>query len=41
MYYDEDALMESFDKWDNRVKRERFLKRMQHKLHAKEGRFAS
>jgi hypothetical protein len=38
MIYDEDALMESFDKWDNRAKRERFLKRMEHKLNAKESR---
>lgn len=38
MIYDEDALMDSFDKWDSRVKRERFLKRMEHKLHSKEQR---
>jgi hypothetical protein len=38
MTYDEEALMENFDKWDNRVKRERFRKRMEHKLHAKEQR---
>jgi hypothetical protein len=38
MTYDEEALMDNFDKWDNRVKRERFLKRMQHKLRAKEQR---
>jgi hypothetical protein len=36
MYYDEDALMESFDKWDNRERRQRFLRRMEHKLNAKE-----
>lgn len=36
MYYDEDALMESFDKWDDRDRRERFLKRMEHKLNVKE-----
>ncbi len=35
-YYDEDALMESFDRWDNRQRRERFLRRMEHKLNAKE-----
>ena len=36
MYYDEDTLMESFDKWDNRERRQRFLRRMEHKLNAKE-----
>lgn len=38
MYYDEDALMDSFAEWDSREKRERFIKRMQHKFHAKEQR---
>ncbi len=38
MYYDEDAFMENFDKWDNRERRERFLRRMEHKLNAKEHR---
>jgi hypothetical protein len=38
MYYDEDALMDSFDKWDSRDKRERFIRRMEHKLYAKEHR---
>lgn len=41
MSYDEDTLMESFDKWDNRERRQRFLRRMGHKLHAKEYRLAS
>jgi len=36
VYYDEDMLMESFDKWDNRERRQRFLRRMEHKLNAKE-----
>ncbi len=40
MYYDEDALMESFDKWDNRERRQRFLRRMEHKLNSKEQRIA-
>lgn len=40
MYYDEEELMETFDKWDNRDKRARFLRRMEHKLNAKESRFA-
>ena len=40
MYYNEDALMESFDKWDSQQRRQRFLKRMEHKLNAKEHRFA-
>jgi hypothetical protein len=40
MYYDEDSLMESFDKWDNRNKRETFIKRMEHKLNAKEHRYS-
>ena len=38
MYYDEDALMDSFDKWNDRKKRERFIHRMEHKLQAKENR---
>ena len=36
--YNEEQLMETFDKWDNRVRRERFLRRMEHKLHSKEHR---
>jgi hypothetical protein len=36
MTYDEETLMDNLDKWDNRVKRERFRKRMEHKLRAKE-----
>ncbi len=38
--YDEEQLMESFDKWDSRERRSRFLRRMEHKLRAKELRFA-
>lgn len=40
MYYDEDTLMESFDKWNDRSKRERFLNKMKHKLQAKENRYS-
>ena len=36
VYFDEDTLMDTFDKWDNRVRRQRFLRRMEHKLHVKE-----
>lgn len=36
MYYDEDALMDDLDRKDNRDYRARFLRRMAHKLHAKE-----
>lgn len=40
MTYDEEALMNSFDKWDNRVKRNRFIRRMEHKLNLKEKRYS-
>lgn len=36
MHYNEESLMESFDKWDDRERRERFIKRMEHKLNLKE-----
>jgi hypothetical protein len=36
MDYNEDAFMENFDKWDDQDRRDRFLKRMEHKLNAKE-----
>lgn len=36
MYYDEDALMEDFDKWKDEDRLNRFLNRMKHKLNAKE-----
>lgn len=39
MYYDEDALMNDFDKWNDQTKRQRFLNKMKHKLNAKENRF--
>ena len=39
MSYDEDELMETFDKWDNNQRRRNFIARMEHKLHAKERRF--
>lgn len=32
----EEQLMEIFDKWDDRDRRERFVRRMEHKLKAKE-----
>ena len=38
MGYDEETLMESFDKWNDRAKLQRFRKRMEHKLNAKENR---
>ncbi|HXR49581.1 MAG TPA: hypothetical protein VN778_00965 [Verrucomicrobiae bacterium] len=37
--FDEEMLMENFDRWNDRDKRERFLRRMEHKLHAKELRY--
>jgi hypothetical protein len=39
MSYDEDELMETFARWNDRAKRQRFLARMGHKLNAKEHRF--
>ena len=36
MYYDEEQLMETFDKWDNRYRRQRFLNKMERKLRIKE-----
>jgi hypothetical protein len=39
MSYDEESLMETFDKWDDRSRRERFVRRMEHKLNAKELRY--
>jgi hypothetical protein len=38
MIYDEDTLMNSFAKWDDKDKLVRFRKRMEHKLHSKEQR---
>jgi len=35
MYYDEESLMDTFDKWDDREKRERFIRRMERKLRSK------
>jgi hypothetical protein len=32
----EDLMMETFDRWADRERRERFLRRMAHKLRAKE-----
>ena len=40
MVYDEEWLMENFARWDNRDRRQRFLKRMEHKANAKEYRVA-
>lgn len=40
MYDDAYAeLLDTFDKWDNRDKLHRFRARMEHKMHAKEGRY--
>lgn len=39
MSFDEDQLMDRLDKWDSRVKRERFIRKMEHKLNAKEHRY--
>ena len=39
MHYNEEALMETFAKWDDRDKRERFIHKMEHKLNAKEQQF--
>jgi hypothetical protein len=39
MSYDEELLMETFDKWDDRDRRARFVRRMEHKLNAKELRY--
>ncbi len=39
MSYDEDELMETFDKWDDRDRRKRFVSRMERKLNAKEARY--
>ena len=33
---DIEKLQEDFDKWESRDRRERFLRRMEHKLHNKE-----
>jgi hypothetical protein len=35
-YEDEMQLLETFDKWDDRDRRERFIHRMERKLNAKE-----
>lgn len=35
MSYDEDSLMETFDRWDRQERRQRFLRRMERKLYAK------
>lgn len=40
MNFNEDNLMENFDKWNDRDKRERFRNRMEHKLRVKEHRFS-
>lgn len=37
--YTNDALMDMFDEWEEDDKRTRFLRRMEHKLRAKEQRF--
>ena len=35
MSYEEDTLMETFDRWDDQERRLRFLRRMERKLYAK------
>lgn len=40
MSFDEDDLMKTFDKWDESERRERFIRRMEHKLNAKENRIS-
>jgi hypothetical protein len=40
MSYDEEILMETFDRWNARDRRQRFLARMEHKLNAKERRIS-
>ncbi len=39
MSYDENDLMDTFDKWDDRDRRARFRAKMEHKLRAKEARY--
>ena len=34
--FDEEILMTTLDKWDDRDRRQRFIRRMEHKLHNKE-----
>lgn len=34
--FDEETLMQTFDRWNDRDRRHRFLRRMEHKLHSKE-----
>lgn len=36
MQYDSQAFMDTFDRGDERERRQRFIRRMEHKLHAKE-----
>lgn len=38
MRYNTDDLMDAYDKWNDAERRHRFLRRMQHKLNAKEHR---
>jgi hypothetical protein len=35
MSYEEDTLMESFDRWDDQERRLRFLRRMERKFYSK------
>jgi hypothetical protein len=35
MQYNEDALMDTFDRWDQQERRQRFLRRMERKFYAK------
>ena len=40
MHYNEESLMEAFDKWKEDDRRERFFHRMEHKLNVKERKFS-
>lgn len=35
-HFNEDALMEQFYKWNSQNRKQRFIRRMEHKLYAKE-----
>jgi hypothetical protein len=38
MVYNEDAFMDTLDKWDDKDKRARFINRMQHKFNSRQQR---
>lgn len=39
MKFDEEAFMNTLDRWDSRVRRDRFLKKMERKLYKKQNGF--